>query len=894
MKKLLFILFLPILLKAQFETFTQSNVDNFHLIGGYTYVQNTFSNGDQSNPFVVSGPYPQNSFTYVVSANGGVKNVNNSISTATVSTDITIDFKGNNVRRFGCRAIPVLFSNPIFGNFDEIRLTATSNHGNVQYQQGSVNNVFVGFRVTGENEYITKIVASFYGPFLNPSGVAAISLKNIVVGDDKKQNVALNFDGFDDYVEAPSAVGNFASNANFTVSCWIKPNVNQPSSAVNADENDIISKWAGLGTGSNNNYPFVIRYLNESRANISERGRILVGQWDGTNWPTITSSTAVNDGKWHHVAFVKSNSTLKLYIDGVQEGGDVSDIASNTTINTTPLQFGRRGNGQNYFRGEIDEVRVWIDAKSQSTIQTDMYCKNPNTTNLQAAYDFGNGSPNGNNALIDKVKDISTLLNSYDGTLSNGFNLTGDVSNFVTGQVKYVKLNGAFSGGNGSSWASPLIYLQDALVAKPCNDLFEVYVSAGLTEPDDRISIFGTETLPQEKDKGLIGISSINDVFNIPSGTQIYGGFAGNEKNINERDPKEIHGANQTILSGDLSHNDSQFLFTSNRLENSNDIVKIENSNYTIFDGFLIKGGNSTGLRVNNSYDIKINNCRFIDNYAFEGAMFLNTSSVNVSNSLMGGNGSSGVVNNVSSNNNSTFQNCLVTNNAGGGFTNQSSAIQPNNVNFINCTIASNLSIGMANITSNGNAHINANIKNTIIYHNGEGINSSGSGTFFNNPSYSFIQGVSSGYNMIDGTVYEPKFVNPISVSNLTTSGIGNYRLKWCSKAIDAGTADGINPLDLDQKGRAFNGAPDMGAYEFYGNTPNSQPDNHITGLINSSTYLGTANQTLTSDAKILAPAAVIDFNAANSITLNPGFEVRGIGQYFRAQIGGNVGCENN
>jgi hypothetical protein len=84
-----------------------------------------------------------------------------------------------------------------------------------------------------------------------------------------------------------------------------------------------------------------------------------------------------------------------------------------------------------------------------------------------------------------------------------------------------------------------------------------------------------------------------------------------------------------------------------------------------------------------------------------------------------------------------------------------------------------------------------------------------------------------------------------------------------------------------------------MGAYEFTGNKPSQDNNSTITGTIDSPTYAGGAIQTITSDAKILAPGGAIDFKAPNSITLNPGFEARGMSNYFKAEIGANVGCVN-
>lgn len=220
--------------------------------------------------------------------------------------------------------------------------------------------------------------------------------------------------------------------------------------------------------------------MNTTRATVSERGKILVGQWDGTTFTTIISNIAVNDGNWHHVAFVRGSTGFSLYINGTLQGSAVADNVNGNTANTTPLQIGRRGNGQNYFKGEIDEVRIWTIAKDAPTIANERFCKTPNSTNLHAAYNLSNGVPHDNNFLISQINDASLL--ALHGTLNN-FARTGDASNFVTGQVKYVNLNSFLGSNNGSSWANAFLNLQTALPANTCNDLFDVYVGRFTYKP---------------------------------------------------------------------------------------------------------------------------------------------------------------------------------------------------------------------------------------------------------------------------------------------------------------------------------------------------------------------------------------------------------------------------
>lgn len=456
-------------LQAQIVASNNTTQNTFYRIGGYSYTQTTFPNGVQANPYVISGPSPQNDFSFTASAVGGITNVANFITASSINTTMTIQFQGNNIRKFGCNANAINAAATATTS-DIVTVTATTNLNNTVSKNTVNGSRFAGFSVSGdENEYIVSIQIQFQS---TPSPAARIAIQDIIIGDNTPQNVALNFDGVNDYVSMPSTTSNELNlYINFTITCWIKPDPNQvPQSNSFPGENDIISKWNGTG-----GYPFVIRYFNNSHTDPARRNKIFVARYNGTDWPQIISTTAVNDGKWHHVAFAKDGGTLRLYIDGNTEGS----IADNTISgfgNSTPMRFGSRGNNANYFKGEIDEVRLWSVTKSQAEIQAEMFCKNPSTTtSLRAVYNFSDGVPNGTNTLLKQTTDATSNANS--GTLTN-FALSGDASNFVTGQVKYV--SGAYIGGNnGSSWANGFDLLQSALIGNTCNDLFDVYVSKG-------------------------------------------------------------------------------------------------------------------------------------------------------------------------------------------------------------------------------------------------------------------------------------------------------------------------------------------------------------------------------------------------------------------------------
>jgi len=75
---------------------------------------------------------------------------------------------------------------------------------------------------------------------------------------------------------------------------------------------------------------------------------------------TFLSSENGGNPLWHHVAGVRKNGVMRLFVDGVQDGPDVS---ANFSVNPSFRNFaiGRPGmQNSNYFSGQIDEFRFSI------------------------------------------------------------------------------------------------------------------------------------------------------------------------------------------------------------------------------------------------------------------------------------------------------------------------------------------------------------------------------------------------------------------------------------------------------------------------------------------------------------------------------------------------------
>jgi len=87
----------------------------------------------------------------------------------------------------------------------------------------------------------------------------------------------------------------------------------------------------------------------------------------------LTSATSLNDSKWHHVAFTYTGNTLRLYIDGVEDGNSPASAIPVPTSTSDRFAIGviytDKNNISTPFSGDIDEVRIWDSLLSQTQVQ---------------------------------------------------------------------------------------------------------------------------------------------------------------------------------------------------------------------------------------------------------------------------------------------------------------------------------------------------------------------------------------------------------------------------------------------------------------------------------------------------------------------------------------------
>jgi hypothetical protein len=251
--------------------------------------------------------------------------------------------------------------------------------------------------------------------------IILITILSLSVVNVNCQQNNLNFDGIDDYVVLDALATPLSATSNFTVEFWIAADFNLNTSSVRTNLFAINPAAPG-----DNKFSIVMGSFSPSVQN----GNICIYEAGGSTI-YIQSSSSVGDSKCHHIAYVRSGSMGEAFIDGVSMGTIPTGtaIASNDRISLG--QEWDNAASSDFFNGNIDELRIWNVARTQSEIQSNMSTTfTGSEPGLIAYYNFDQGITAGNNTGITTLNDLSP--NNLDGTLTN-FGLTGVTSNWIFG-----------------------------------------------------------------------------------------------------------------------------------------------------------------------------------------------------------------------------------------------------------------------------------------------------------------------------------------------------------------------------------------------------------------------------------------------------------------------------
>lgn len=186
-------------------------------------------------------------------------------------------------------------------------------------------------------------------------------LLNLLFAQDK----SIYFDGFDDFIRI-SDHPQLDLTTNYTIEAWI-----------------FTEQFTWLGG--------IVSKYHTNAAN----GYLLrlsdISPYTGISFDEKRTSIGIlNTNQWYHIAGVNDQGTRKLYINGNEQ--NLTGPTLNVTVNDNNLKIGSDYGGR-FFKGRIDEVRLWGIPRSQEDINTAM-SQNllGNEEGLIAYYTFDEGT----------------------------------------------------------------------------------------------------------------------------------------------------------------------------------------------------------------------------------------------------------------------------------------------------------------------------------------------------------------------------------------------------------------------------------------------------------------------------------------------------------------------
>jgi hypothetical protein len=151
---------------------------------------------------------------------------------------------------------------------------------------------------------------------------------------------AVRFDGTTSYVRAADRSA-FDLGDTFTLEAWVQ-----------------LTAVALAGIVDKGDSAYILRTTEDGRLLLRRNSRIDI----------VTSTVALMPGKVHHVVATKAGGTAKLYLDGV----DVSGTVTNQTMSDTALELniGAADAGvNNRIAGALDEVALYKTALSAARVR---------------------------------------------------------------------------------------------------------------------------------------------------------------------------------------------------------------------------------------------------------------------------------------------------------------------------------------------------------------------------------------------------------------------------------------------------------------------------------------------------------------------------------------------
>ncbi|GAA4953993.1 hypothetical protein GCM10023314_29500 [Algibacter agarivorans] len=186
---------------------------------------------------------------------------------------------------------------------------------------------------------------------------------NIIINPVLLQS-KLDFDGVDDYLSTPEFINGLSA---VTLMAWVKTDSGNSTDMTIAGEDTGFKLWLQNGKTPK----FTLKTAGNAEVSIN--------------------CSAINFDEWHHITGTYTSATgiMSLFIDGdfmtSVNVGSTGGVIENTVYSNGNFEVGRTTKvvaNREYFKGDIDEVRVFNSSLTESQIQRMVYQQIENNSGL--------------------------------------------------------------------------------------------------------------------------------------------------------------------------------------------------------------------------------------------------------------------------------------------------------------------------------------------------------------------------------------------------------------------------------------------------------------------------------------------------------------------------------
>ena len=272
----------------------------------------------------------------------------------------------------------------------------------------------------------------------NPDTIIMTKNSTVTAHFTSPMNNALSFDGSNDYINVPYDP-TLSMNQDFTIETWLYPtSFSSYKSFINR------------GDINNPDYQYWIGFFGN---------RLYFDFKVGNVYYDLTSASTFPTNEWMHVAIVydRSLKQVSFYVNGdfLESKTFALEIPNDSNA---PLRIGGDNEWNQYFPGQMDEVRIWNSARTEPQIRQEMYHELADPlgeSNLVAYYRF-------NDPDIQTTEDLSQYTN--DGILGgttapeeqrSGMDYVYCTHSFLYGSIR--RLEQQYDLGAGTKCSFPLL-----------------------------------------------------------------------------------------------------------------------------------------------------------------------------------------------------------------------------------------------------------------------------------------------------------------------------------------------------------------------------------------------------------------------------------------------------